>query len=276
MGLLVEDDGRLYPDSLSTTPEHARDKVLSYTLIRLLCKLVDILAPVPPWETEMHNSDRSVSGTPSGTGHVNFVDLVNQFDSWIRMLSPSFHPDGTFFTRREDDCITSPRSADASGLFDRELWFSNDLCSTTMMYYHMARMLLLIHGPSDLLSPVAEPSSSPSPSNSVAGPAASFDLLRTLRDLERKLRLHASEVISIVRGTPCDAVKLRAIQPLYVAGRCCTSVADRKMLVEMLTDIQDGLGIATGYRVKALLLEWGVSYQDFGMEERLTAEEQLG
>jgi len=132
------------------------------------------------------------------------------------------------------------------------------------MYYHMARLLLLIHRPSHLLS--ASP----------AGSGGSFDLLRAFRETEQKLRLHASEVISIVRGTPCDAAKLRAIQPLYVAGRCCTSTAERKGLVEILTGIQDSLGIATGYRVKALLQEWGMSYQEFGMEARLTAEEQLG
>lgn len=259
MGLLIENDGRLSlmsgPNSLANTPEHARDKVLSYTMIRLLCNLVDYLAPLSHWESLMMHAE------PSTAAHdkTAFVDLESQFDTWIRMLSPSFHPDGTFFTDENGD------GAASSELFCREVWFSNDLCSTTMMYYHMARMLLLIHRPSDLLTAA-----------STQRNGISFDLLRTFREIEQKLQFHAAEVISIVRGTPCDAVKLRAIQPLYVAGRCCTTTSDRKMLVEMLTDIQDNLGIATGYRIKALLQEWGASYQAFGMEERLTAEERLG
>ncbi|KAM0547492.1 hypothetical protein ACHAPJ_010365 [Fusarium lateritium] len=250
MGLLVDDDGKLSlvsgPNSLSTTPEHARDKVLSYTLIRLLCKLIDYLAP----------SSRRTHG--AGHERPDFEDLESQIDSWYQMVSPSFHFDGQFLATESHD-------EDGSELFQHELWFSNDLCSAIMMYYHMARMLLLINRPPGLL-----------PSVTVTHDmGTSFDLLRMFREMEQKLKLHASEVIAIVRGTPDDAVKLRAIQPLYVAGRCCTETSDRKKLLCMLTDIQDNLGIATGYRIKELLQEWGASYQDFGMEARLTVEEQL-
>ncbi|KAF9771623.1 hypothetical protein IL306_010733 [Fusarium sp. DS 682] len=247
MGLLIEDDGSLSMTggrySLTTTPEHARNKVLSYTLIRLLCKLVDYVAPISHWQsfTMPPESPTAIHGKTA------FRNLESQLDSWHQMLSPSFHPDGTFVADGNDDNTTD------SSLFDREVWFSNDLCSTTMLYYHMARMLLLIHMPSDLLSGV-----------SPGGGRASFDLLRALRHLEQQSQSHASEVIAIVRGTPCDAVKLRAIQPLYVAGRCCSDSKDRKALVETLMGIQYDLGIETGYRVEALVQEWGSSYQGSG------------
>ncbi|KAF4951275.1 hypothetical protein FGADI_7588 [Fusarium gaditjirri] len=214
MGLLIEDDGTLSlassPNSLATTPEHARDKILSYTLIRLLCKLVDYLGTSPQ------------SARTTGREKADFEHLENQFDKWFQMVSPSFHYDGQFFTSESHDEVGT------SELFRHEIWFSNDLCSVTMMYYRMACMLLLINRPPDLLPPA-----------SLNSGGTSFDLL------------------SIVRSTPDNAVKLRAIQPLYVAGRCYN------------------LGIATGYRIKELLQEWGASYQDFGMEARLTVEEQL-
>lgn len=253
MGLLIEDDGQLSlascSNNLSTTAEHARNKVLSFTLIWLLCKVIHHLAPLP-------QSDHSRAETESSAAR-DFVHLESQFDTWHQIISASFHPDGTFFTPVNGD-------QEPKGLFAREIWFSNDFCSTTMMYYHMARLLLLIHRPPGLLSEMFQ--------NNVS---ASFDLIHTLRETKQKLQFHAAEVISIARGTPCDAVKLRAIQPLYIAGRCCTTVEDRKGLVEFLASIQDNLGIATGYRIKALLEEWEVTYGDFGMEERLTAEAQL-
>ncbi|KAF4339600.1 Zn 2cys6 transcription factor [Fusarium beomiforme] len=250
MGLLIEDDGSLSltssPNSLTTTPEHARDKILSYTLIRLLCKLVDYIAISPS------------QARTTGRERPNFEHLQSQFDRWFQMVSPSFHHDGEFFTDQSNDEVG------ASKLFRREIWFSNDLCSVTMMYYRMARMLLLINHPPNLIPPTF-----------LSNGGAPFDLLRVFREIEDKLQFHASEVTAIVRGTPHDAVKLRAIQPLYVAGRCCKDMDDRKVLLHMLTEIQDNLGIATGYRIKELLQEWGASYQDFGIQARLTVEEQL-
>lgn len=251
MGLLIDDVGRLTltdgPHSLESTPEHARDKVLSYTLIRLLCKLVDYLAP-PLWDTS--SMSRDVNAT---YGNSAFEDLESQFESWFQMLSPSFHPDGTFVTDAGDNTT-------ASRLFGPELWFSNDSCSTTMMYYHMACMLLLIHRPPEMLQ-------------AAPGRGTPTDLLSAFRTIEKKLHFHARQIIATVRGTPCDAVKLRAIQPLYVAGRCCNESRDREMLVEMLTDIQDSLGIATGYRVEALLKEWDTTRWDGEVPTMLATED---
>lgn len=234
MGLLVEDDGSLTtgssPNSLTNTAEHARDKALSYTLIRYLCKLINYLAPSSHLETMLVQPRQA------------FRSLEEQFQAWFQTISSSFLPDGTFFTDRH-------AGTDVPGLLGRELWFSNDLCATTIMYYHMACMLLLIHRPSELL-----------PGESVTSGRPSFDLLHVFREIEHRLQGHASEVVSIVRGTPCDAVRLRAVQPLYVAGRCLTQIEDRKRLVNMLGEIQDDLGIATRYRVEALLQEWGIGF----------------
>ena len=112
----------------------------------------------------MHAEPSSVSH-----GKAEFIFLESQFDAWFRILSPSFHPGGKFLSGQDSEAIPS-------GYFDRELWFSNDLCSTTIMYYHIARMLLLIHRPSDLLFEAT--------SNSRG---TSIDLLRMFRDVEERL-----------------------------------------------------------------------------------------
>lgn len=259
MGLLINDDGGLTlddgPQSLSSTPEHARDKVLAYTLIRLLCKLVCYIAPgSQPLSDPQHVM-------PAGhhsliQNEATFLHLEDEFDTWIQLLSPSFHPDGTFYSNTAG--ATTGALTQDGGLFSYEHWFSNDLCSTIVLYYHMARMLLLIHRPPNLMT-------TPPSSSLAAGAAPTTDLLRTFQDIQRKLQHHAGQVIATVRGSPCEAVRVRAIQPLYVAGRCCTKAEDRRRLLGMLRDIQDRLGIATGYRVEALLAEWDVSRQDLGV-----------
>jgi hypothetical protein len=98
-------------------------------------------------------------------------------------------------------------------------------------------------------------------------------LLRTIHDIEQKLQSHASAVISIASGTTCDAVKLRAIQPLCVAGRCLNTDRDKRLLIELLTSIEGDLGIATRYSVNALLKEWDLSSEDPGVYEQFIHKE---
>ncbi|KAK2593137.1 hypothetical protein QQS21_009147 [Conoideocrella luteorostrata] len=250
MGLDVEDSGlhaQTTPLSrVSAIPE--RDTVISFALIRLLYKLVDYLAPST-------GRDSPLRSTGPRASRLEFVQLEGQFDSWYRKLPPSFRPDGTF-------AAADPNNPESSGLFTREIWFSSDVCSTTMMYYHMACLLFLFQQPPSLLS--GEPLQSPS-----------FDLIRNTCDVDQKLHFHTFEIISIARGTSCDAVMLRAIQPLYIAGRCCKTKGDRKGLVEILRGIQDDLGVTTTYRIEALLAEWGSSYRDLGLEEQLVSGGQM-
>ncbi|KAF3001676.1 hypothetical protein E8E14_007132 [Neopestalotiopsis sp. 37M] len=245
MGLVIEDDGTVTndvtPNGLFSTPEHARDKVLSFALVRLLCMLVDYVAPLSSNLNLLLSHDTTA-----------YEYLETHFDSWLKILSPSFQADGTFLTRQSDE--------QDSDLFNRELWFSNDLCSTTMMYYHMARMLLLIHRPSDIR-----------PGTTASAPV---DLLLFFRDIEQKLRYHASEVIAIINATPSDAVKLRAIQPLYVAGRCCIVPNEQRLLIKLLRSIEDNLGIATDYRVKSLLQEWRTSCEALDLDTRVPNPDQ--
>ncbi|KAJ8126090.1 hypothetical protein O1611_g7548 [Lasiodiplodia mahajangana] len=255
MGLLIEDDGSLTtegtPNSLSITPEYARDKALSYSLIRLMCKLMNFLAPSAQRESHM----QQLSSSKLENRKKAFISLEKQFEQWYKSLSLSFHADGTFLTEKDGE-HTVPT------LFRRELWYSSDLCSAMLLYYHMARILLLIHRPRDLLPPSTET-------------IAPFDLLHMLRDMEQRLQLHVSEIFSIVRAKPSDAIRLRAIQPIYVAGRCCTSTRDRRLLILTLRGVEDEVGVATECRVESLLREWNVSHETLGLEPRPRATEHL-
>lgn len=77
--------------------------------------------------------------------------------------------------------------------------------------------------------------------------------------MESKLYKHESNILVIARGTLCDDVKLRAIQPLYVAGRCLKDDCNRDAVIDLLTSIQARLSVATKYRADDLEQEWGTS-----------------
>jgi hypothetical protein len=129
-----------------------------------VCKLINYLSPI-----------LNVTPGIAGGGHANteYIYLESRFDSWNKMLSPSFHPDGSFVSNEHR----------TSKLLGRKLWFSNDLRATNMMYFHMASMLLLIYRPA------------PFPFDSSATPIGihtPFDLLSSYRIVKRQLQLHAS------------------------------------------------------------------------------------
>lgn len=56
------------------------------------------------------------------------------------------------------------------------------------------------------------------------------------------------------------------VQPLYIAGRCFSSWEDRRRVVSLLRRIEGSLGLATEYRVRDLSEEWGVGFEEMGME----------
>lgn len=226
MGLFIDDDGAMSilsgRQNLISSAEHVQEKVWTYTLIWYLYNLIDLIAvPDPSQATPVANASMD-----------RFAWLEQQFDDWFRLLPPVFHPDGKFKSAASDE-TTKERVY--------EMWFCQDLSATTMLYYNMAQILLLIHQPPSRLL------------------QSSSDLLNAFREVEGKLYEHGSDILAIARGTLCDDVKLRAIQPLYVAGRCLKDECDRSAVVDLLGSIQDRLGVATKYRADDLVSEWGTS-----------------
>lgn len=235
MGLFVEDDGAISllsaRQALITSAEHAQEKVLTYTLIWYLYKLIDLIA-VP----ETTPASAMIPPTTTAAHDGEFAWLEQRFDEWFTLLTPAFHPDGKFKSAASDDSTSKQRVY--------EMWYCQDLSATTMLYYNMARILLLIHQPPNRLL------------------QSSSDLLNAFREVENKLYEHGSDILAIARGTLCDDVKLRAIQPLYVAGRCLKDDCDRGAVIDLLASIQARLGVATKYRADDLAREWGTSSQN--------------
>lgn len=252
MGLHMTDDGEIIDLEASGTPDappHLQGDLLSFALIRLVCKFVNSLVPLSDAESLQQYLSLSSGNSTSNMNMNHFQAMKQQFDSWLARATAAFTADNVWRTAADTAC--------KSTIFVSETWYSHSFRAVTMLYYHMARMLLLIHQPPSLLAP--------SPVNE----GSSFDLLISLRNIEHELQSHAREVVSIVSGMiEYGCVRVRAVQPLYVAGRSLTSNLDRQLLVQMIRSIQDDLGLVCEYRIMHLLHEWGTSFEDLGLQRR--------
>lgn len=69
--------------------------------------------------------------------------------------------------------------------------------------------------------------------------------------IREKIPTHNREVCAITLGRPPSYVRIHMLQSLFVAGQCLESSGERKVIVELLRDIEKGLGWETEYRVQS-------------------------
>jgi len=228
MGLPLDDMGHFVVDFAAETQVEA---FFFKALVRLLCQLVNLEAGDTPQWTRMDDA----------------------FNRWYDMLPPSFSCsiDWPCSTAKDEEQIPSTETV------YHESWFCSDLCAITMSFYHMARMLLLIHRPVDVFL--------------TGQPQNALDVLSTYYSLQRDLRQHAMKIIPIARAIPDDRVRKNLLQPLYTAGRSLFDTNDRQDLLDILLEIESDLGFATEYRLKDLSGEWGIPWQT---QNRIRADEE--
>lgn len=211
MGLPIDIFGQLV---LQSADKQHLETLLFRALIRLLCRLTGI---------DMNNAYETTR-------------MEEDFNKWHDTL-----PSG--FSAR----ITWPSSIPTStpeAEVEIEAWYSSDTCALSIIYYHMARMLLLlIHRPTTHLRAWA--------------PVAHSDFFVAYQSLQQDLRRHALHILSIARGKPDDRVRKYMLQPLYVAGRCLTNGDERREVLSFLEEMGVEMGVATAYRTEELVKEWG-------------------
>lgn len=167
---------------------------------------------------------------PSEGEESHWQNLGHELDVWFEGLPESYTPLG----RLDVD----PKSPEPARAYFSEILYSIPLCSVTMQHYHLAKILLLLHTPRRM-------------SNSV-----SYQL-RSYREVPAKIEHHSREVCSIALGRPPGHVRIHMLQPIFVAGQCLDGPEERKIILQLLRDIETDLGWATEYRVQELLKEWG-------------------
>ena len=215
---------------------------ISNALVWIMCRLMNLLAhdkqdvssasgpPSSYFDPRIGQSGRSSS---SQDVHSTWDVISQVLDSWFQDLPETFRL-----------CLRV-HSQSSTSIADRRLfeesYYSIPMCAATLQHYHFARILLLLNKP---VSPVSQGSSMRS-------------RLQAYRQVSKNVEKHAREICGIAISRPPSRVRIHMVQPLYAAGLCLEQSEERKMVLELLQDIEEELGWPTRYRIKALKDEWG-------------------
>lgn len=247
MGLSLDDDGlvvsSILPEqSYSTNLLPMKEDMISNALVWLLSKIVNFIALSSETKDNETTDETSVSESPINASTWSRLNI--EVNRWFEGLPSTFKP----CARIPTDLNRIPGSTHTSSNITTESWFSNSMCASTMQSYHMARILLLIHCPVELLA---------------NGKDQRRDLLTAFHNLNNELRHHAIEICSISLSRPDDATRIHSLQPLYMAGRCLVDERDREIVVDLIRNLENDLGWATKYRVDQLIKEWNTEKNGF-------------
>lgn len=123
--------------------------------------------------------------------------------------------------------------------FER-IWYTVPMCAAAMQSYHMACILLLMNRPQE----------------STAVRSTVTARLTSYRDTERHVLDHGREICGISLSMPPESVRVHSLQPLFVAGQCFSSSYKRRVVLDLLVDVERDLGWASKYYVNKLHEEW--------------------
>lgn len=249
MGLNVTEAGKPIAHMHSKSPEDPytqalRPDIISNTLVWLLSKLANYVALA---------ADSRQQANSTGGLETTWLSLNQDFETWHQGLPSCFRPSyrvryaPRHGAERCRTCRHQPES-----LICHETWYSNSMCASSIQSYHMSQILLLIHKPEGLAAPVSRPSASEGP----------LDALTKFNQMNRVLQHHAAEICAIALSRLEAAAKIHMLQPVYLAGRCLQTKADRSIVLRLLESIEIELGWSSRYRVDDLLREWGMDREE--------------
>ncbi|KAF6809556.1 zn 2cys6 transcription factor [Colletotrichum sojae] len=158
--------------------------------------------------------------------------LEAELDAWFDGLPPTFTPSAR----------TKVPGGDHGDDGVEQIWYDVPMCAATMQSYHMARILLLVNRPQE----------------STAIRSTVSARLRSYRTIQREVLRHGLEICGISLADPTAPVRIHSVQPLFVAGQSFHEPREQKLVLELLSGIEEELGWATGYQIRKLTDEWPV------------------
>ncbi|KAL8900485.1 MAG: hypothetical protein Q9207_005669 [Kuettlingeria erythrocarpa] len=217
-GLLLDENNLVIP---SNTPESGlpegdlmREDMLGNALIWLISKMMNLICDGP--------------NTESASLSARWARLSHEMETWFHGIPETFMPSAIIAVHHHGASFT-------------EVWSSIPVTQATIMTWHMAQVLMLVHKP---------------PDRSFQRPTIAARV-KSYRDVDQEIAYHSRQILGICLSRPDAGVRINALHPLYVAGQCLTETAERRVVVDLLRGVERDLGWATEYRVQQLLQEWG-------------------
>ncbi|KAJ6446594.1 N-terminal fungal transcription regulatory domain-containing protein [Purpureocillium lavendulum] len=121
-----------------------------------------------------------------------------------------------------------------------ELFYSNAMCATAALLYHVTQIILMLHKPADRGQSTTR-------------------LLHAQRQTSARIEEHAREICALALGQSTLAVRMHMSRPLHLAGLCLQTKEHRHLLVDLLTGIERDTGYSTEWTIDLLRNEWGWS-----------------
>ena len=248
-GLELDDQGFVLPSN-GAREGTMKDDLISNALIWILSKIINYIADIKEFQyrhtddpqNDSGPTDPSTSRDTSRMIKVNWKRLRQELDIWYEGLPDSFQPCARIERKQSEPATDSspPRPATIP-----DIWYTSAMCASTIQTYHLARILLLIHGPRT--------------SSHALRTGAVLDFLNVYRNIEAELRYRSREIFGIALSSPTTSITLHQTQTIFVAAQCLVEDDERRMALDILRRANSDLGWETEYRVQRLLAEWGWS-----------------
>jgi hypothetical protein len=194
-----------------------RDDVIACTLIWVANRVVNFIT-----QTGGHMI--------GDTEFRHWTELRNLLDVWYKRLPVTFQPYATVETRH----VTDLRQGQQNKMF-----FSVPMSAGALQLYHFVQILLILHRPMD------------NDSNTSQG-----QRMRVLRQAAEESEYHSRLICGIALGSPPSAVQRLMIQPLHLAGSCFDSQEDRKLVLQLLENVEAETGSSTARVRRDLMSSW--------------------
>lgn len=255
-GLSVTEQGVLTYGAQTTTnaglsylPSDREDSV-ACSLIWIVLRVMNFIAPqedqVPGVSTHpssgiagsgMRESGGASSGGKSIQQRIErWSHLRQQLEEWYDSLPFTFQPYATMSTTAQMD---SEPAEEHKNRFVR-LYYSVPLCAAALQLYHFAQILLVLNQPVD---------------EKDAKHLAKR--LQMFRKVSEESEHHSRRICGIALGKPPPAVSRQMVHSLYLAGVCFEEDQDRRVVVDLLHNVEKETGVSTGPRLRDLREQWG-------------------
>ncbi|KAI1141651.1 hypothetical protein F5Y05DRAFT_373331 [Hypoxylon sp. FL0543] len=231
-GLALDDQGFVLPSN-GAVEDVMKDDMISNALIWILSKVVNYIADIKEFQYRHSESVQLMIKEC-------WKRLTRELDVWYQGLPDSFQPRARIERKQSEPATesTPPKPATIP-----DIWYTSAMCASTIQTYHLARILLLIHGPHT--------------SDQAFRTGAVSDFLNAYRNIETELRYRSREIFGIALSSPTTSIMLHQTQTIFVAAQCLAEDDERQMALDILRRANSDLGWETEYRVRRLLAEWG-------------------